>query len=345
MAVSSAEPMQSNIAEYAAIQQTKDTEALLDEARLFSRQGEYDLAQNKLDQIPESDWQNPDVQIVQAYLFYYQGNYKPATDLFQNILNNYPEYTDAAEGLSLIERAQSAESTDKKRWSVTAGTEISRFSRSNQDSWNQNFIELSRLLENDKTVLRGKVTRYDQFNNIDSEYELGVDHYLNDRSYFYGQLALSPDANFRPDLMASASGEYRLTKTSTTPAIFGTLYMRYSNYSNTDVTSLKPGIRLSPIDGWGLSLRSIIIDQDDEKRTYGQEYRLDGQARDDLRFYLGYADAPETEAGVVVNTKSYFGGIAYDFNTDYTLRLGYAHDDRQDAYIRKIYNASLQYRF
>lgn len=232
------------------------------------------------------------------------------------------------------------------KWQADTGLQLSDFSRSAQPDWNQEFTQLTRFFNGRKTALHGKITRYDQFSNIDSEYEIGVDQVFAPRFNGYLYVAAAPDADFRPEWKAMGGGSVRLDN----PAwqwwpVWMTLDGRYEDYNNTEATTLNPGLRIEPADRWAIAARAISIKQPDEKRVYGFDLRLDGKIAEDLRFYAGYADAPETVAGITVDTQTYFTGIAYDITPAHTLRLGYTHDDRENSYIRQVFDVSLSYSF
>src|SRR6185369_2679971 len=122
---------------------------------------------------------NPDVMLLRANLAYYRGDYPIAKKLYQDILAAYPHYKDAADGLEEVKKAENAPE-NKYRWQLDMGHERSNFSRINQPAWNQDFMQITHFLEGGKTALHATVTRYDQFSNIDTGYEAGVDHRFTD---------------------------------------------------------------------------------------------------------------------------------------------------------------------
>jgi YaiO family outer membrane protein len=311
--------------------------------RILSWKGDYASAQAALDRIYEPNKDNADVQLMQGYLFYYQGRNDEAIKLFNQILSRYPDYADARDGLSL---ARNKTESPEYRWQIDAGYEYSSFSRRPQPAWNQKFLQINHFLNNRKTALHGRITSYDQFKNIDSEYEAGIDHNFLPWLTAYLYSAFSPEADFRPDWRLAAGGAIRLNRPrQDLPVIWMTLDTRRDLYDDTDVLSINPGLRIEPMDGWAISAKAISVDQKDAKRVYGHEFRLDGQMKEGLRFTLGFADAPETVAGVTVDTKTYFGGIAADIGEAHTVRLNYAHDDRDNSWKRDVINVSISYRF
>lgn len=230
-------------------------------------------------------------------------------------------------------------------WQIDTGYEYSRFSRRPQTSWRQEYMQLNRFLDARKTVIHGRIERYDQFTNIDTAYELGADHVFAPWMNGYIHATVSPEADFRPDLRISTGGEIRLDRNPQGPAWWLALALREDYYTNTAAFSANPALRFEPREGWAVTARLITVSPRGEKTLYGQEARCDGTVRDGFRFRLGYADAPETESGVTVNTKTIYGGIAADFTPAHTLNLNVARDDRENSYVRQVYSVGFSYRF
>jgi YaiO family outer membrane protein len=228
-------------------------------------------------------------------------------------------------------------------WQLDSGIQYSSFARVPQESWNQEFLQVTHFFNGRGTAVHGKATRYEQFGVTDAEYELGVDQRFSPSTYGHLYISGSPDPFFRPEWRVEAGGGYRVSQGGI-PAWF-TLDARHDSYPTLEVTTLNPGVRIEPFDNWSLSGRLITVSQPNASTIYGWDARLDGQIREGLRFYAGYADAPETVAAVTVQTRTVFGGLAYDLSPACTLRFGYARDDRENSYIRNVFDAGITYRF
>ncbi|MDD9901590.1 MAG: YaiO family outer membrane beta-barrel protein [Alphaproteobacteria bacterium] len=323
-----------------------NAEVRLAKIRTLSWMGRYEEAQRELDIMPPSQKTNADVWLLQAYLHYYRKEFTDAESVFLKILAAHPDYTDAAEGLANVRRAmQGNKKDDVYKWQADAGYEYSHFSRRNQKAWHQQFIQINRFFSDRKTVVHGRVERYNQFSNIDSAYQVGASHVFMPRFTGYLSGSISPGANFRPDWRISAGGAARLDAAPDLPAIWLTLDARRDGYANTDVLTMNPGLKIEPVDGWAVSGRVITVGQRSEDRLYGQELRLDGQVAPGWRFRAGYADAPETESGVTVDTATVYGGISVDVLPTLTLHFGYTRDDRENSYIRNVYNVAFSRKF
>ncbi len=334
------------ILEQAQTSHPKDVELHIARIRVLSWQGNYSEAESALEALGATQDNNADVQLLRANLAYYRQDYPRAQQLYQDILTAHPDYVDAHNGLVRTQKAQAAPvHAGEYRWQIDTGYEHSGFDRVNQAAWNQEFLQLTHFAPGRKTAYHGKVTRYDQFRNVDTEYEIGMDHaftnYVN--GYAYG--VISPGADFRPKRRVAAGGAVRVITAEDALPVWLTLDARYDIYGSTDVLNVNPGIRIEPVDGWSIATRYITVDQENAKRVYGQDVRLDGTISDTWRFYVGYADAPETVAAITVNTRTYFGGASVDITPQTVLRLGYARDDRENSFIRHVTNVSIGYRF
>ena len=129
-------------------------------------------------------------------------------------------------------------------------------------------------------------------------------------------------------------------------ATWGTLQWRDEAYADgARVVTINPGLAFMPYAGIKLSANMITVDKSDAARLYGRSWRVDVTPSDAWSWHVGYADAPENELSRVVRTKTWFAGLTLDILPQYTVRLGYARDDRVDSYIRQVINASVTRRF
>jgi YaiO family outer membrane protein len=314
--------------------------------RVLIWKGDYTAADHNLQDLSHKENANADVQLLRATLAYRRQDYAGAQKIYRQILVENPGYTDAREGLERAEAAQVAPSSPVYRWKVDAGYDYSGFPRRPQPGWNQEFMQLTHFFDKTRTALHGKITRYNQFTNIDTEVEAGIDHTFSDAltSSIYGMV--TPEAGFRPQYRIGGGGAWRIIKREQGfLPLWLTLDSRYDTYASTQVLTINPGARLELWPGWSVAAKLITVDPQGDNRIYGQEFRLDGTITEALHFYAGYADAPDTEAAVTVQTKTWFGGLAADITPRTTLRVGYAHDDRTNSYIRHGVNASVSYRF
>ena len=339
--------------------------------RVLSWQGNYDAAEKSIQGLDKKYADNADLLLLRANLAAYRQDHVQAVALYREVLAKAPDYEDAKAGLERELKARASNTqifksqTSKPRisrsqiseikkpdgdpvfaWQVDSGIEFSEFSRVDQTGWNQEFLQLTRFLDERKTAIHGKITRYDQFSSTDVEYEVGIDHAVSENLNLYASGTIGMDADFRPEYWVTGGGALKITglNDKIMPAWI-TLDGRHDTYEDTSILTAKLGLRIEPVAGWSIAARVIAVDQEDSRRLYGKDFRMDGILTDAIRFYVGYADVPETVAGVTVDTQTWFGGVALELTPDATLHMGYTRDDRENSYIRQVVNASVSYRF
>jgi len=316
----------------------------LELARAHAWKGNHEKAARLLTGLERRYPDNPDVGLVAGYLAYYQQDYETARNKFEGILDAYPGYEDARDGLENVERA--LRRPVPQNWSVDTGFEWSTFDRQDRPDWFNSFVQLTRRINEGRSAVHARIERYDQFENIDSYYETGISHSFGDRLYGYVRAGITPEADFRPDYRLAGGGAFRLTPpTRLAVPIWLTLDMRYDKYADTEIVNADPGLRAVFAPGWAASTKIITVNEAGKDTLYGWLGRLDGRLFDDLGFYAGYANAPETVAARTVDTVTLFGGLSLDLTPRHTLRLGYTRDDRQNSYLRHALSASVSFRF
>ena len=321
-----------------------DVDELIRESRQLAQEKRYGEAHAKLERAQAMEPANDDVRLARAYLYYYEGAYDSAEEEFSGILTRHPGYADAQSGLESVRAAR--EGDGEFVWQADMGYEWSGFERSAQPDWNNQFLQLTRFFNGKSTAIHGRIERYDQFTNVDSYYQLGVSQRFTPRLTAYALAGFTPEANFRPRWRMKGGAELRLNELETAGMpLWLTLDAQHDEYRTTDVHNVTPGLRIEIADHWALSGKMIGVHEQGTKTVYGWTARLDGVIMPGLRFYTGYADAPETVAAVTVDTQTIFGGFAYDIDDARTLYLGYTHDDRERSYIRHAVNASVSLRF
>jgi YaiO family outer membrane protein len=317
---------------------------LLAQSRILAGEKRYEEAHQTLERALAIEPKNDDIRLLRGQLYYYQGDYEAAEAEFTGILSRHPEYVDAKAALERVQTAR--DSGGEFRWQADAGYEWSGFERRNQPDWNNQFLQLTRFFDGRATAVHGRIERYDQFTNIDSYYQLGVDHRFTPRLMGYVATGFSSGADFRPHWRVKGGGGFRLSEMEIqNMPLWLTLDMQHDEYQSTEVSNINPGLRMEFSDSWALGSKIIAVHEHGAKTVYGWMARFDGQIMPGWRFYTGYADAPETVAAVTVDTQTMFGGFAYDIDDARTLYLGYTRDDRENSYIRHGVNACVSFRF
>jgi YaiO family outer membrane protein len=225
------------------------------------------------------------------------------------------------------------------------GSEYSRFDQEGRAPWRAHFLQFDHLREGVSPYVR--LTRHDQYQLLDTEYEAGVNWSGAPRWTLVAGAAFTDSPNFRPRHHLYADSD--IVVASGAPqswTLWATLQLRHDTYSDgARVNTLNPGLAWSPLPPIKLSVNMIAVDKTDAPRVHGRAMRVDHTLSEEFSWFVGYADAPEAELGRVVRTKTWFTGVTLDLNSRYTVRLGYTHDDRVDTYVRQMVNASVAYRF
>ncbi|MDO9235581.1 MAG: tetratricopeptide repeat protein [Aquabacterium sp.] len=320
-------------------------------ARLLAWSGQYDAAEQRLLRMTPAQRANADVMLLEADLSYYRGRPLEAIKTYQAILEKAPNYQDARDGLERVRAAVLAAASitptapTLANWQVASGAEYSGFNKEGRAPWRQYFLQIDHLREGTSPYAR--VTHYDQYNLVDTEYELGANWVAPARWSVNAGAACVQQAQFKPTHRLYINAEYALINgEGATSSWWGTMQVRQDAYADgARVDTVNPGLAWVASPMVKLSSNLIAVDKTDAPRLYGRAMRVDITASDKLAWHVGYADAPETELTQVVRTRTWFTGLTLSVGDGYTVRLGYARDDRANAYIREVINASVAHRF
>jgi len=313
---------------------------------VLSWEGKYAQAQSVLNQLPSSANDNADVLLVRADLASYQQQYPLAQKLYLKILSRYPHYQDARIGLQRVQENMKQPETQVYLWQIDTGYENSSFNRVNQANWSQTFLQVSAFSRDHTTSIHEKIVEYDEFSTKNTEYETGIDRIFSSTlsAYLYG--SYTPNATFRPRYHVAAGGATHIANlTKHRIPLWLTLDTSDDFYVATRVININPGIRINLEHGWSFATRRIDVYQLATKPVYGEDYRLDGTIDTKTRGYIGYANAPDTENGITVMTRSYFYGIDRDLSPRTTLHISATNENRTASYLREVLDAGLSYRF
>ena len=317
-------------------------------ARVHGWQGNYVVAENEVGVLSAADPDNVDIRTLSAYLDYYQGRNEAAAGKFASVLQTYPAYTEAAEGLKLAQDAEQDEKGEKAAaaylWQFDAGYEHSSFSRQPSPDWSDEFAQVTRFFDGGDTAVHARIEYDEEFDTTNAYLEIGVDHKFTPwiNGYFYAGHTV--DASFRPAWRVEPGGNLRIIQEDdSTPAVWLTLDVKEDQYYPASIATVDPGVRFE-YGEWAFSPNLVMVHQWGTESVFGWNARLDGPVCENLRFYLGYSNAPDTEDAVTAYTASIYGGFAYTFDETHILTLGYTHDDRQNSWIRNAANIAFTYR-
>lgn len=345
-----------------------DFETRVLRARVLSWEGRFQEADALLSALGREHPDNPEVMLVTASLRYYQGRHDEAADAYRAVLRLVPDHGDAREGLFLAERARDAAAeAAPKRWRVDAGGDYSTFTHRALSDWNQQYVQVShRLVAADDRVLLtayAKAERHERYELVDWSFETGVYRDFSARLRTSMAGAWTPDAVFRPRWKLTAEGEWLgfspegASRPSLTPSLWLLAGARYEAYNDASFIGLNPGARLMWWSGWAFTGSLSRVMERGAGATTGWALRADGvtrsprlgPVRENARFWLGVADAPETQviagATETVSTRTVFGGLGFDLTGAWSAMLGYARDDRENSWVRHAFNLGVAHAF
>lgn len=309
-----------------------------------------------------------DAQVQIGYAFLALDRQDEAERAFRAALRAAPDYADARIGLARIAqrrgntaaarrelepvdpsnpevralRQQLARGAEAHRWSLDIDGSYSAVEGAQPD-WREGSVQL-RYRARDTTFVWGRLEVASRFGIEDIYGEMGVEQALSDRARVYVMLGGTPDADFRPRYQIGAGASVRVTDGGNASVL--TLEARQAKFAAGDVQTLTPGIEQYLAGGrvW-LTARWINMFDENGDHQSGYLVRADAQATDRLRLFGGLADAPDTSEGIVVDTRSYFGGASYDLSNRTVVRLSIAHEDRETGADRTQFGLGFGLRF
>ncbi len=311
-------------------------------ARILSWADKHKKSERVFEELMRDYPGNPDIQSGYGYLEYYRGNYDLADMHFRNILQKYPDYTDATKGLELTQKARRSQRGYEWRIDVNAGVNSFDTDLSN---WNHQSVRAEYNPNDMSVAFNAGATRYERFDATDIQFMAGA------RSSHKGPWnweiggGFTPDSDFRPKTTALVRGGYshKLEGGHTLHTSIGYQMDDYKN-ANT-IHTLTPEVTAYLTNEVTLTGRLIHVMQDSEDDQTG--WLLSGEVPITDRLYgrLGYAMAPEAVNGVAIDTESIFGGLRYQLSEQTDMHLTLSRDDRENSYVRDGVNVGLTQRY
>ncbi len=255
-----------------------------------------------------------DLRLAYARLAYFQSHNAEARRRLAPLLAG-PARQEAEGLLAAITRAEQAGNAPP--WRVDADASYSILSR-NLPAWSEEDLAIARNLDR-RTILSVGVQQTRRF-NIDNTYlHLAVSHNFGPLDVLLGYGG-SPDAVYRPRNLLEASLTAPLFGIGRDWQVVGGLDGSFAWYPSGAVDSLQPVVTLAQGDAMSLSARYI------HTRAAGQTlsgFALRGMARlvKGLFLNLGYANAPDSSAGVTYKVEAVSVGFTVNLNATNALQL------------------------
>ena len=311
-------------------------------ARLLAWDGQYVRAERELDALMSAYPDNPDLQLMRGNVAYYQGDLDTAEANYQTVLDRFPEYMDARDGLYNVSQARAAGvSSGRYTWRIDGGVGFSDLNQDGFSNWNDQFLRAEYV--RDTLAYHGSVQRYDRFDTTNYELKAGVSDAVRGGWDWGVEAGFTPDALFRPDF--SAGGRVaRAIELPNGVTLYPNVTYRYDDYAAGAIHNLQPGVTAYLENEMELTGRLIGTFQDEASNEIG--YLVQGRmpVTDQLSANIGYANAPETINGIAISTQSVFGGVSYRIQPDLDLHLNLARDSRDGSFNRNSVNVGFTHK-
>lgn len=321
----------------------RDPEVLLLAGTIQADAGRTDKALQTLSEAAAIAPGDDDVRLAIARVRYFRGEHEQAVSIVTDVLGHRPADQDARDLLARARRASSTASR-RPRWRLDSTSSYSAFEDDVRDRWLEGGVSVGYRMD-ERSSIAGRVEVADRFGRTDTYLEGRIDHRFAPSRFGYFAIGATPGADFLPRWTAAAGGGIRAWEGGIGPGVL-TLDARHAQFQTGSVETLSPGIEQQLFRGraWVTGKLIHTWDERDGEQT-GFIGRIDAQASDRVRVFIGYADAPETVENVTLTTRTVFGGAVLDVTDRLTVRFDYARDDRERSYVRHGFATGLGVRF
>ena len=329
------------------------------------RAGSPEEALKFLGRAVEAEPENADIHLQIGFAQLAMGRLEAAEAAFRRTLELAPDYADARLGLAQaahrrgdraaalaeLDRVEpgNAEAEQLRRqigavvrewqWRIDLNGSYSRIR--NLPDWQSATLAVEHRADNDTTVAAtAETTR--RFAQTDTYGEARVDHRFAPGGNIYLLVGGTPGADHRPKWQLGGGAAVRVH--GGPYATILRLDLRQADYPTGDVQTVNPGVE-QYLNGRAWITAQWINVWDSSTHSSGWLLRGDVMPADRLRLFVGAADAPDLDAGVVIRTSSVFGGASVDLGDRYTLRLSFTHDDPEGSADRATIAMGMGYRF
>lgn len=272
------------------------------DAAVTARRGDDPAsAVHLLDRWIEQHPRDSDALVQRGYAHLALGHLRRAEQDFQAALAIAPDYADARAGL-----AQVAEQRRLPRGGyLIAGGAWSALGAGNPDWWEASVsagMPVSRTLS-----AGGRASWYRRFGREDLELEGQMTSHPSDNVWLRASAGGTPNADFRPEVALSAGADLRISKgPSATLLSLDTAWQRFPLQ---DVVTVSPGITQFFGRGrWSGTLHGIGVLTQGRSLEAGVLGRLDYVPDERHRYFVGAANAPDTDLGIVTRVTSAYAG-------------------------------------
>jgi YaiO family outer membrane protein len=347
----------------------KHLDARLGKVRLAVWTGAVAQARTLIDDVTASVPRNSEAQLLDARIALLERDNKRAEALFSAVAAAEPTNIEALIGLGDVRRARGQEALARqayeqaadldpasleikqrlaapppRKWRLDVGSEVSELS-AGLGTWTDSGVGLSYQLSPETSAgLRMRVAT--RFGKTDLQVEGRLDHAFSPAFAAYGIVAATPDADFLAKFSVGAGAGWRAIERS---GGFGPVFLntdaRYDVFDASRITTLSPWLQVYLLEErLAFSARWVHAEDDAETAADGYVLRADVAATERIGIFVGYSDAPEISEGLLIDTRTAFGGVSFDVNDTLTVRASYAHEQRP-TFDRDTIGLSFSVRF
>lgn len=259
---------------------------------------------------------------------------------FRTVLSAAPDYTDAVQGLALIEERRGGVSVQQRYFYVEGAlADLSQ----GRKGWSE--VAAGALLPAGPNALANmRATHYRRFGIEDVELAGGLTVQAAANSWFSISGSAAPSADFRPEWGLGAGVEHRLADTPN-PTLVG-LDVSIQRFPVQDVLLLSPKVTQYFASG-----RFSITARGNGVQVGGGPFRIGGSVRADyfaserVRYFFGAATGPDTDLVVVTTTTALFAGTELPLSRKVSLTASAAREWREDGLGRSEGRLGLRFGF
>jgi YaiO family outer membrane protein len=344
----------------------QNLEITLTRARILAWMNRYGEAADELSRVLAVRPDDAEALALKGRLALYQNQPVPARAAFEAALGADPKNLDAVLGLGDAMRAEGDEAGARihyerarvidpasrdvaerfavaaagPRWRLDAAGTHSWLSRTALADWSEQSLRLERRL-GARNAIYGGVVRAKRFGVDDVEASLGGTMLLARGVQGDLMIGFTPSDNFLPVWRLASGLNIKLAEQT-----FALLDGSLRHYATGTIKGINAGVQHYLFDGSvDITARFInTIDAGGQHLT-GWSAGVSVSPIDRLRLRAGYADAPESDAGIVASTRSWSTGIAFDVTPQLTLRLDFLRENRARSYVRRELTGGLSWKF
>jgi YaiO family outer membrane protein len=338
------------------------------QAGVAARQaGDPETALKHFDRAAQAEPENADIHLQIGLSQLALGRLDAAEAAFRRTLDLAPDYADARLGLARVaqrrgdwaaalaeldrvgpghagadqlrRQVQSAKAAGPWRWRIDLDGSYSRVE--NVPDWQSATLVIQhRPGANTTVAATAETTR--RFDRTDTYGEARVDYRFVPGGNVYLLVGGTPGADHRPKWQIGAGVAARLHEGPYATVLRADL--RQAEYPTGDVQTVTPAVEQYIAGRAWLTAQWINV-WDEFAHSSGWLVRGDVMPADQLRLFAGTANAPDLDEGVVIRTRSYFGGVSVDVSDHMSLRASFARDNPQGSADRNMLALGLGYRW